>query len=325
VTSRRLARAQSRLDVVPGETPAEFRLGRCIEVWGTSNGEGDGQAWMRYLQGLRAYAATIGKDKIARPPCHFGSVPWSDRLLTTGSAWTLTVGCCREEGRVCSPKPKGSLFFQAGEFAVGFLVHMRFVRLLALALTVATMLMLVAPAQARVVTRTVNTIDDWDGSTIVAEFGVPNTATYGQTMRVPVTRTTRLQKFSFVVKLPTTLQFTGYVYRWNGHHAVGARKWSSQARTTASAGAFQVITFRPNGLRLRAGARYVLFVSVSQNYVASSGVGVFAQPQNQDLYSGGQFVYINNGTDESQWLTTDWDPGFGGGEDLAFRMELTRS
>ena len=81
MTSRRLARAQSRLDVVPGETPAEFRLGRCIEVWGTSNGEGDGQAWTRYLQGLRAYAATIGKDKIARPPCHFGSVPWSVTYL----------------------------------------------------------------------------------------------------------------------------------------------------------------------------------------------------------------------------------------------------
>jgi hypothetical protein len=66
MTSRRLVRAQTRYGVVPGEMPPEFRVGRCLEIWGDGNG-GDDRAFTRYRKGLDAYAVTIaGAGLLAR-------------------------------------------------------------------------------------------------------------------------------------------------------------------------------------------------------------------------------------------------------------------
>lgn len=74
------------------------------------------------------------------------------------------------------------------------------------------------------------------------------------------------------------------------------------------------------------GAEYVLFASTSKDNAGHSGYGSWGALGFQDLYNGGNFVFINNGEDTSQWTDplTPWDQfgqGFGG--DLAFQADFS--
>jgi hypothetical protein len=78
---------------------------------------------------------------------------------------------------------------------------------------------------------------------------------------------------------------------------------------------------------LTAGAQYVLFFTISRDYAANAGITDtgFVAVTATDTYSGGDWVYIGNGGDTSQWTTTPWSNqvGLGSGDDLAFTASFS--
>ena len=149
---------------------------------------------------------------------------------------------------------------------------------------------------------TISTISGWSGSGI-SPFGLPNTQTYGQTVTVP-SGFGVLESFAFEMMLPTSLVFRGEVYAWNGQEATGPALWESAPMTTTTSG-FQLITFNTGGITLTPGNVYVLFATTSKDNAGNPGF-----PQGEwgftTGYSGGSFVYNNNGTSTAQWFSPVW-------------------
>ena len=165
---------------------------------------------------------------------------------------------------------------------------------------------------------TIDTTPNWPGGS-VTPFGYPIFSTFGQVITVPTTDDTVLQSFSFHMRLPDTCTFRGYVYAWDGTKATGAALYASPTMATLGSGAFEKIEFKTEGITLAPGAQYALFASVSQETGSGSGNwGI----NFSDVYSGGAFVYIDNGTNTALWTTTPWNslPY----EDLAFTATFVK-
>lgn len=166
---------------------------------------------------------------------------------------------------------------------------------------------------------TVDTNPSWDGSTYISSFGVTNTATYGQTIVVPVGQN-RIDSFSFQVGFASAaIQFQPEVYAWNGSSATGAALWEGVPVTLAAGNGFTRFTFTiPGGLTVTGGSAYVLFVSTSKlqsgALASNSRFGFIA---NNTTYPDGQFVYINNGANPALWTTNSWSTI---AQDLAFSV-----
>jgi len=179
---------------------------------------------------------------------------------------------------------------------------------------------------------TIDTMPLWNGANFISSFGVPETATYGQSITVPVGPDTVLTDFTFQIDgfSADPLTFKGYVFAWDGSKATGSALFTSPTTTVASGSGFNAVTFNTGGVQLTAGSQYVLFASVSETggNPTQSGWGYLGTSvQNgQDGYTGGNFVFENNGTDTSQWTSTVWNnPTFFGGhaaDDLAFTAHL---
>lgn len=169
----------------------------------------------------------------------------------------------------------------------------------------------------------INTYKNWDGSSEVSAFGCPNTTTYGETITVPAGATS-LEKFSFeMVNLNSgSMVLRGEVYAWDGSKATGSALWEGKPRTISfSDGLFHKVTFKPGVLPVTAGQQYVLFASIDKDFEQCQGGYVLGWGfDNSDVYSGGGFVYQNNGGDESQWTLTPWNTF--GGSDVAFRARF---
>lgn len=155
----------------------------------------------------------------------------------------------------------------------------------------------------------------WDGSYAVGSFGIPNTQTYGQTVTIPA-GVTRLDTFGFRLQVPTTLSFRAEVYAWNGSRATGPALYEGPVTSTTDGNVFQRILVNTGGITVTPGAQYVLFFSSSKDNAGHSGRGIWGMINNNNAYTGGTFVYINNGTEANQWTSTDWVTDWGG--DLAF-------
>jgi len=197
---------------------------------------------------------------------------------------------------------------------------------------------------------TIGNISSWNGS-VASGFGVagaPNyyTPTYGQTVTVPSTDTV-LDSFTFYVDLPTNLFFRGEVYAWDpttsdpNNFAMGnatgmALYASGQMHTTSYGSGFapQAITFTiPGGLPLTANTQYVLFITTSRDFAANAGITAtsFFGYTPTDTYSGGDWVYVDDGGDPSQWTTKGWThpaafpgcPPCFAGDDLAFQASFS--
>ena len=211
-----------------------------------------------------------------------------------------------------------------------------------------------ATAPGALATTTISNTPPWDGHSVFNGFGVagpPNyyTPTMGQTVTVPMTDT-KLDSFTFYVDLPTNLTFRGEVYAWdpntldpNNSFAMGSATGpalyaSGQMHTTSYGMGFtpQPITFNiPGGLPLTAGAQYVLFFTTSmdaQNPPSScpptdcSFVGFTLM----DTYSGGNWVYVDDGGDPTQWTIKGWThpalfgcPPCFNSDDLAFQASFS--
>jgi len=152
---------------------------------------------------------------------------------------------------------------------------------------------------------TIDNITPWNGSTAQSVFGIGNTQTYGQVITVP-TGSSRLQSFAFEVRLQTTLAFRAEVYAWDGNKATGPALFEGPVTSTTSGAVYQLITVNTGNLPVTSGAKYVLFLSSSKDNAGHSGLGIFGSPVG-DLYSGGTFVFLNNGTDTTLWTSTNWE------------------
>ena len=168
----------------------------------------------------------------------------------------------------------------------------------------------------------------------------------GQTVTVPMTDTV-LDSFTFYLDLPTNLIFRGEVYAWdpntldpNNSFAMGSATGpalyaSGQMHTTSYGMGFtpQPITFNiPGGLPLTAGAQYVLFFTTSRDYAANAAANItdtgFVGYTATDTYMGGDWVYVDDAGDPSQWTTKGWwhpalFPDIFFQDDLAFQASFS--
>lgn len=163
----------------------------------------------------------------------------------------------------------------------------------------------------------VDTNPSWNGTTFISSFGNPNTATYGQTVTVP-SGDGFLSSFSFQINdQGTAFPFQAAVYAWDAANsrAMGTALYLSAPVTTAGANAYVRFTFTPN-VTLTAGQQYVLMATTSYNQTPPTGVAArWGALTNDTTYPGGQFVFINNGTNTAAWTTLTWSNI---AEDLAF-------
>jgi len=153
----------------------------------------------------------------------------------------------------------------------------------------------------------------------ISTFGYPNTATYGQTITA-VAGTTQLNSFSFYIQTSGTITYRAYVMAWDGTKATGPILFQSLDQVTSGTGLNQY-TYNTGGISLTPGSQYVLFASVSNNYFVGNSAGVMGA-RNNNPYSGGRFVYSNNGNNFGQLLSNNWDT-FGDSYDLAFTAQLS--
>lgn len=72
------------------------------------------------------------------------------------------------------------------------------------------------------------------------------------------------------------------------------------------------------GIVLMSGQQYVIFASITRVPGAPSAAR-WGALTNDTTYPGGRFVFINNGTDESQWTGTNWSFI---SEDLAMKVDI---
>ena len=175
------------------------------------------------------------------------------------------------------------------------------------------------PAQGAFIT----TVPSWNGIDNLAYFGEPNTATYGQTITVGATDTF-LTDFSFRMGTdPGQIsKFKAVVMQWDQAtlRAVGPILYNSSALTnTGPVDGFNVVTITTN-VNLAANTQYVLFFSASNFFDSVNDQSVFGFISS-DVYSGGEFVFSNNGNDPTLLTSSSWtnfSPG-----DLAFDAHLS--
>jgi hypothetical protein len=175
----------------------------------------------------------------------------------------------------------------------------------------AVLLLVGAATPARAATN-LDTTGDWDRSTAVCQWGFPDTATYGQVITSPA-RDRALDSFSFYVGDPSdsapspSITYRAEVYAWDGNKAIGPARWEGPAKTVTLSNEFQEVKTPTRGVALAPGAQYVLFLSISKDYESNSGDAGCWGVTDAQAYSGGEFAFVNNGGDESQWTSGSWD------------------
>lgn len=168
----------------------------------------------------------------------------------------------------------------------------------------------------------IDTISSWDGTSSIVDFGETNTATYGQTFTVDTQN--QLNSFTYLMNdhlNPDFVNFEAFVMAWDGTKATGSILYqSSPITTTNNAGldGFESFTVNTGGLNLTTGNQYVAFFSASNLFDGVNGTSSWAY--NNDVYSGGNFVYLNNGDNFSNLTTNNWNQR---DRDLAFSMNFT--
>jgi hypothetical protein len=143
--------------------------------------------------------------------------------------------------------------------------------------------------------------------TSVSPFGVPDGATYGQTITIPA-GSGQLASFGFQMRdVPSTVVFRGAVYLWDeaNNRATGPALYESAPRSTTGATP-QLITFTPpGGVAVTAGQKYVIFATTSYDQAGASGNGGWANAST-DPYAFGDGVYMNNGANTAAFTGQAW-------------------
>lgn len=171
---------------------------------------------------------------------------------------------------------------------------------LALALTLATALF-----AGQAAAQNIDTTAAANGA--LGNFGVPNAATFGQTITIPA-GSTQLLSFGFEMQnVPSTVVFRGEVYRWDGtnNRAIGPALYESAVRSTTGAPR-ELITFSPpGGVTVIPGQKYVIFATTSRDQAGASGFGQW-RSSSSNPYAGGEAAYINSGANPALWTTGSW-------------------
>lgn len=183
----------------------------------------------------------------------------------------------------------------------------------------AALLAFCMPASAQ----NIDTHPAWNGSQFISSWGVPNTATYGQTI-TPTAGQTRLSGFTFNLFQAggaTAPQYQAFVYAWDGTNSriTGSALFTSGVFTAPTGAAFTPVSINTGTVVLTPGQQYVLFLTTSTVSGQSEGNYRWGSVNNA-TYAGGRFVFRNNGTDFSQLSTTSWSFI---NEDLAFTALLS--
>lgn len=151
----------------------------------------------------------------------------------------------------------------------------------------------------------IDTTPYWNGETSISQFGVPDSATYGQTF---IAGNESLTSFTFYLQADTSTQLNiqGMVYEWEGSllgggggQAIGDPLFASSTfrfngNLTQS---FQPVTVSTGLLHLNPGASYVALLTLADpvNFGSSTGAARFGlvrrgAPAND---GGGGFVFDN--------------------------------
>lgn len=171
----------------------------------------------------------------------------------------------------------------------------------------------------QVLSAVISTVAPNDGNW--AAFGDPNTATFGQTFTTPDENV--LDYFSMYltdsVYYTTTelspVQFKAYIAEWDGSKIIGPILYQSSLQTFTGSPTYvpTEYTFMPGGLTLTTGNQYVAFLNAEfDGYTSVAKMpksGVYGE-----VYSGGDFVYFNNGDDFSKLSSAAWDQTSGLGD-----------
>lgn len=175
----------------------------------------------------------------------------------------------------------------------------------------------------------IDTTGSWNGSDFIWSFGESNSSTYGQTFTVTGSET-KLDSFSFFLDdylNPDFVDFEAYVYAWDGYKATGSALYASSPMSTTNnggSGGFENFTLNTGGISLNSGSQYVAFLTASNMFDGSLGTSKMGGLDGANVYSGGQFVFLNNGSDFGQILTNNWTTNWKGiGADTAFTMNLS--
>lgn len=176
---------------------------------------------------------------------------------------------------------------------------------------------------------TIDTTPDWNGTTAIGGFGETNTATYGQVITADAAENF-LNSFTFFVDdrvNPDVLEFEAYVYAWNGSRATGSALFQSgpySSTNNGGADGYEAFTVATGGVELVGGDQYVLFFSASNLFDGVIGTSVWAYinglSEGTDYYTGGNFVFQNNGNDFGALTTNNWFER--ADSDLAFIAEF---
>ena len=161
----------------------------------------------------------------------------------------------------------------------------------------------------------IDTTPDWNGTTFISSFGSPNTATYGQTLTVPA-GTTSLHNFSFRLSNSggtTTQTIRCFVFVWDSgtQRAVGTPLYLSDpfAYTfTAALGSYQTLNCGGSTpISVTAGQLIVIGATVSYEALQPNSAWRWGALSTNTTYSGGQFVFFNNGTTPAQLTSGSWN------------------
>jgi hypothetical protein len=115
----------------------------------------------------------------------------------------------------------------------------------------AALLALSVPANAQ----SIDTTPQWDGTNFISSWGVPNTATYGQTF-TPTANQTRLGGFTMELAQfagATQPQYQAFVYQFANNRITGPALFTSGVFTAPSGAAFTPVTINTGGIVLTPG------------------------------------------------------------------------
>lgn len=168
----------------------------------------------------------------------------------------------------------------------------------------------------------IDTTPQWDGEHALYPFGSPNTATVGQTFMAGAN--TALDSFTFYLDdfdnaLPVSFQV--YLAAWDGTKAVGGSEQLLGSGATTGQDGFEAFTMNFADTLLGGAGQYVVFVTTS--LTMDSAAEAFLGSLEQDHFTDGDLMLMNNGNDFSQLFNQDWNYWFDA--DMAFQLVLTET
>lgn len=137
----------------------------------------------------------------------------------------------------------------------------------------------------------------------IGAFADTDTATYGQTFTVGTDNVLTSFALSLINGSSATVDFKGYLYKWDGAKATGSALYTS-GLNHFSAAPEKTFTFNTGNVALTSGSQYVFFLSTAG---IAGGEDGSAQMRSGSAYAGGNFVFMNNGNSFGLLTTNNWN------------------